>query len=300
MSAKTIRNALGLLQDDPDNEKAWASLATALAEEAGQDTREMSAADLGKLLESARRAHEMRREYDAVAQLLEIEVGIAKGTDAESDLTSEQARILDEEVFDDARAVEAYLRLLELNPDDTRAEEAIEKSEAKKAKWPELVSRYVEEAGKTSDSGFKSSLLVSAAEVAYRYGRPQLKEGKKNRKKLEALTEDIVARLRTSLEIDPKNRRAALLLERIQREEGEFEELTKTLDALALESTAKEEKVAAYIRLARVCAKKLKDPARAAEAYEKVIDLSPLNTEATNALAEYFTEREEWDHLVAL
>src|SRR5450432_2514610 len=151
MSAKTIRNALGLLQDDPDNEMAWTSLASALAEDAG----EMSPADLGKLLEAARRAHEMRREYDAVAHLLEMEVAIAKGTDAEADLTAERARILDEEVFDDARAVEAYLRMLELNPEDVRAEEAIEKSEAKKAKWPELVSRYLEEAEKAGDPSFK-------------------------------------------------------------------------------------------------------------------------------------------------
>jgi tetratricopeptide (TPR) repeat protein len=296
MSAKTIRNALGLLQDDPDNEKAWTSLASALTEDVG----EMSAAALGELLESAREAHEARREFDAVARLLAMEVGIAKGTPSEVDLTAEQARILDEEVLDDARAVEAYLRLLELRPEDTRAEEAIEKSEAKKAKWPELVARYVEEAAKTGEAGFKSSLLVSAAEVAYRYGRPQLKEGKKNKKKLEALTEEMIARLRTSLEIDPKNRRAALLLERLQREEGEYEAVAATLEQLALESAAKEEKVAAYIRLARVFRTKLKAPERAAGAYEKVLDLSPLNTEATNALAEHFTEREQWDHLVAL
>ena len=296
MSAKTIRNALGLLQDDPENEKAWTSLASALAE----DASEMSAAELSKLLESARRAHEMRREYDAVAQLLELEVRIAKGTDAEVDLTAEHARILDEEVLDDARAVEAYRRLLELKPADPRAEEAIEKSEAKKAKWPELVARYVEEAGNAEDAGFKSSLLASAAEVAYRFGRPQIKEGKKNKKKLEALTDEIVDRLRTSLGIDPRNRRAALLLERIQREGGEYEALSGTLEQLALESTVKEEKVAAYIRLARVYRNKLNAPDRAVGAYEQAIDLSPLNAEATNALAEHFTEREEWDHLVAL
>ncbi len=59
MSESTIRTALGALQDDPDNEAAWADLGAALR--AG--TVGMSPPDLAALLEAARSAHEMRREY---------------------------------------------------------------------------------------------------------------------------------------------------------------------------------------------------------------------------------------------
>lgn len=112
MSAKTIRGALGLLQDDPDNEQAWTQLSEAVA------APEMEAEELRKLLEAARRAHEGRREHDAVAKLLEIEVALAKGTAAESDLQADLARLYDEELLEELKAVSAYKRLIELRPED--------------------------------------------------------------------------------------------------------------------------------------------------------------------------------------
>ena len=72
----------------------------------------MSADDLAKLLESARKAHEGRREYDAVRKLLEIELAAASGTARELGLLAELARVLDEELLDDAGAKAAYERLL--------------------------------------------------------------------------------------------------------------------------------------------------------------------------------------------
>src|SRR5260221_14759779 len=77
-SANTIRTALGLLQDDPDHEQAYVDLKEALANgklsslEGG-----MSIDDARALLAAARRAHEARREHDAVASLLELEVLLA-------------------------------------------------------------------------------------------------------------------------------------------------------------------------------------------------------------------------------
>src|SRR5262245_11952737 len=122
MSAKTIRNALGLLQDEPDNEQAWSDLRAALGlspsgEPAGKRADiGMTDEDLWKLLEAARRAHEARREYEAVANLLELEAGLARGSDAEADLLEVLARVLHEELLDDARYVRVNERLLELKP----------------------------------------------------------------------------------------------------------------------------------------------------------------------------------------
>lgn len=297
MSAKTIRSALGLLQDDPENDKAWAQLRA----DVGAADLDMTPDELTKLLEAARRAHEMRREYEAVAAMLEIEVGATKDTARKIELHAAIAKVLDEDLLDDERATLAYMELLELKPGDTAAEEAIERSEAKRGKWTELVERYVSEAKQAGEPSFKSSLLVSAAEVAYRYGRPALSgDDKSSKKKLAALGEEIVGGLREALEIDPKNRRAPHLLEHVYRAEGRWEELAALLEKVATDATAKDEKIAGFVRLARVLEKKLKAPERAVAAYERVIDLSPGHSEATSRLVEFFSEREMWDHLVAL
>lgn len=306
MSAKTIRTALGQLQDDPENVEALAGLRSALGWDAEGETvtfadGELSREELAKLLDAARRAHEMRREYEAVAELLRLEAALAAGGPGELALLEERARVLDDELLDDDAALKVYERVLTLAPGQDHAEEAIERSTARRAKWRELVSRYVDEAKSAQDNALKSSFLVSAAETAFRYGRSELaSRGEKGKAARRMLLDEVIAGLLEALEIDPKNRRAALLLEHVYRDEGRYEELATSLERFALESTAKEEKIAGYLRLGRLFRKRLSQPERAAPAYEHVFDLSPGHPEALSFLVSFFTEREMWDHLVAL
>jgi len=294
----TIRTALGLLQDDPDHEQAWLDLKEAIGEGKPAD---MDPDEARALLASARRAHEARREHDAVASLLELEVVLAQNdATAEVALLRDLARVCDEELFDDSRAEQVYARILELVPQDADAEEAVERIRAKRAKWNDLVVRYVEEASSAAEPRLKSSMLVSAAETAYRYGRGAVASEKGAKKKLAALQSETAARLDEALKVDPKNRRAGALLERIYREAAKWEDLAQLLEKVSTEATAKDEKTAGFLRLARVLAKKIKSPERACAAYEGVLDLSPGNEEATAFLVDFFTAREMWDHIVSL
>ncbi|HEV3192694.1 MAG TPA: hypothetical protein VGY54_19435, partial [Polyangiaceae bacterium] len=267
------------------NSQAWEELGREVGGDPG-----MGRAELVKLLEAARRAYEARREHEAVARMLAVEAEASKGDPREVELLAELARVLEEELLDDERARAVYDQLTSIRPGDAVAAEARERSEAKRARWPELVERYVQEAARTADAAFKSSLLVSAAEVIYRYGR---KGGSDS-------VERIVALLREALESDPRNLRAEILLERVLRDESRWDDLAQALERFATEATHKDEKVAGWVRLARAFAKKLSSSQRAAAAYERVIDLSPGHPEATNFLADYFTAHEMWEHLVAL
>lgn len=334
---KAIRAALGVLQAEPDNVEGWAELRDLLGfttEGGTVDPGEVGASELAELLRAARAAHEARREYEAVAELLEIEIALATG-DTEANLAAELAHVRDDKLLDDAGAIEAYKRLLALRPSDEEAQASLERAEAKKARWKDLAQRYFTEAKTAEESGFKASLLVSAAEIAYRYGKPELeakerreaaeagetsgptsKKGKKKRKdkggdggeangaKKESkartdLVEKIVGLLKNASELDPKNARATLLLERILRDEGRWEDLAAMLQRV-VKDASREERVAGYIRLARVYDKKLGDREQGAAAYGEVLDLVPGQPEATRMLVDWFTENEKWDHLVSL
>jgi tetratricopeptide (TPR) repeat protein len=286
MSEKTIKSALGLLQDDSESPQAWAELREEVRRDPG-----MSQGDLAKLLEAARRAHEARREYEAVAEMLAIEAAAASGMPQEAELLGELARVLDEELLDDAGALVVYEKLAVLRPGDALAAEAAERSEAKRAKWSELVERYVQEAARATDPAFKSSLLVRAAEVLSRYGKGDRK-GK--------AVERGVGLLREALELQPHNVRAEILLERVLRDESRWDDLARAIETFATESKQKDEKIAAWIRLARTLAKRLDSSDRAAAAYERVIDLAPGQPQATGFLVDHFTSHKMWEHLVAL
>ena len=228
MSANTIRNVLSLLQDDPERAEAWARLRETFGVNEAATKLELpndlvgQEAEIASLLEKAREAHVARREFESVAVILAIEVLLARRDGAaarEAELVAQLARVRDEEVLDDAGARAAYQRLLELRPGDPKAEEFIETSDAKRTKWADIVAKYVEEAKQTSDAGFKASMLVGAAEVAYRFGRPQLSTGKK-KKQLPALIDEVISGLREAVAIDPKSARAVHVLERVLRRRG--------------------------------------------------------------------------------
>lgn len=205
MTANSIRNALGLLQDDPDHEQAYLDLKEALGSGAPEG---MSPEDARSLLAQARQAHEARREPDAVASLLELEVLLAQGNGSELDLLRELARVSDEELFDDTRAEEVYGRVLALAPGDETVEEALERTRAMRAKWNDLVAKYVDEAKSATEPRIKASFLVSAAETAYRYGRAALASEKGAKKRLAALQNETIARLEEALEVEPKRANA--------------------------------------------------------------------------------------------
>jgi tetratricopeptide (TPR) repeat protein len=274
--------ALGRLQDDPDNETAWNELAEAVtAPDLG-----VSNADVERLLGMARGRHEQRREWGAVARLLDLEISFAGGSPVEAPMQAELARIYHDELIDTDKAVAAYKRLRTLRPDDPTAEEALENDEAKRAKWKELVERYESEAS-SGDGAFQSSLYASAADVAYRYSG-------------EGASEAVITNVEKALAADPKNRRAAQLAEVAYTSVGAWSQVARVQALVLAEAAQKEDRIAAGLRLARTAAKKLSDPARAQAAYEQVLALQPGQSDALSYLSEAYSAAGEWDKLVAL
>jgi tetratricopeptide (TPR) repeat protein len=282
MSVETIRMALGRLQDDPENETAWNELAEAVTAPAAGVTD----SDVERLLGAARAKHEQRREWIAVASLLELEISFAGGTPVEAPMQAELARIYQEELVDADKAVTAYQRLLKLRPEDPTAVEALENDEAKRLKWRDLVVRYISEA-EAGEPGFRSSLYASAADAAYRYGGAEARPA-------------AIEYLDKALELDRKNRRAAVLSELCHTAARDWPGVVRAQEILLAESAHKDDRLAAGLRLGRVAAHRLKDQARALAAYEQVLALAPGHPDALGFLAESYSASEQWDKLIAL
>ncbi len=283
MSIETIRMALGRLQDDPDNESAWNELTEAVT---APDSN-VSNDDVERLLGSARARHEARREWHAVAKLLDIEIAFASGSPVEAAMLAELARVYADELYDGAHANSTLKALLKLKPDDEAATEALEADEVKRGKWHELVARYLTEADGATDDTFKSALLATAAEAAFRYGGA---EGQPQ-------AMDLVEK---ALRLDRKNRKAASIAEVAYTNAQDWQAVARIQQTMLLDLTSKDDRVAAGLRLGHTCARKLNDPARAIEAYQMVLDMQPGEHQAMSFLAEAFSAAEQWDALAAL
>lgn len=292
MSEQTIRRALGKLQDDPEQDSAWAELQDAVLDPAaaGMDNESLQA-----LLESAREEHGGRHEFEAVARMLELEILLLDGSAREVALQYELVRVLNEVLDDTRRAIPALERLAKLRPDDTRVQKKIGAIREEKARWPELLKEMMEAADRLEGNPqAQAGILYTAAQTAYRYGLEGSPE------EIKATRGVIIERLEEALELAPDRRETALLLERLYRETEEWEKTARVLEKIALESPERETRLAAYIRLARIAIRKLKNEQRGAAAYERVLELQPGQDEAMSFLVDYFSKNELWDYLVAV
>ena len=104
----------------------------------------------------------------------------------------------------------------------------------------------------------------------------------------------------SSIELDLKNRRACLLLERLYKENEQWEDACRVLEVLATESVTREDQFATWMRLARIIVRKIGNEGRGVAAYERALDLMPGCPEAMSFLADYFGRTEQWEHLINL
>lgn len=313
MSDEAIRRALGVLQDDADDEQAFADLRSALDLAGGGP--EAGRGDALALLGAARRAHAARGEWGAVADLLGLEAELARGTELEADRLEELVRVEDEERFDDVAARDARTRLRALRPDDERLARAAEDAEVRRTKWREMADRFLAEAREAGDDGLRAALLVRAADVLHRYGRaPEAPAsdpapGKRKRRKraggegapaAAATPDEILALLDEALAVDAKNGRALRLVERVLRDAGRFDELATRLEGAVAVAASAEERAARLARLARVRAVSLGDAAGAEDAYVRLLDAAPGHREASRWLVDALARAGRSEDLAAL
>ena len=283
MSSDTIREALGTLQVDPDAPDAWVALKGAISELGAAEDRSEPA----YLLASARERHRARGEWEAVVRLLQLEQELSS-PEEKARLLRAEADVLHEQLLEEEAAEAAYWRVLDLNPDSAEATAAIEDIQGKRAKWKELVATYLGEAEGAPDDVYRSSMLMRAAEMEVRYGGE------------EADLKAVVARLEQALRLDAANTTAGLILERVLRRQERWDEVARVLERTLDRGDTREVRVMAGVRLARLCQRKLEDPARAALAFERVLAEEPRHEEAKSFLIEHYAGSEAWDELVTL
>jgi tetratricopeptide (TPR) repeat protein len=284
MADLTVANYLAALQDDPWDQNAFQGLSEVLA--SGDVAR--VGKDPVRLLEFARRNHEVRGESFAAAKLMECEISLVSGDpDFAAVLYRELGRIRRDELMDDAGARAAYAKALELRPGDEEVQRLIEQIDQVTERFQEIADHFVEQASSATDATLKTSLLVRAASILWQHK----KKGKN--KEVDRLFKEAIA-------TDPSNARAARLYELTLRERAKWKELGDVLVHATEHASGRDDRLGLLLAAARVLSKRLDDPERAVSCYERVLELLPAHDEALGFLVAFFTERKQWDHLVAV
>ncbi|NVB83755.1 MAG: tetratricopeptide repeat protein [Kofleriaceae bacterium] len=262
---------LAVLEHDPDDAQALDTLESA----ARSAPPELAASRFA----AARKLLSGRGRPDAVVALIDVELAITDDKSRKADLFLEKGMVLDGELLDAAQANIAYASVLELRKGDAMATEALEELGVAGENWQKFAAKFIQEANASTDRNLATGLYASAAEQYVRWA-PDAPEAEQY--------------LRKSLEIDPKNRKAAFHLARLLRRANRWEDLGELLDDRAEKSAAVEDKVAALVALSEVARDHLGNHARSDRAIKRVLAHDPSHPRALRHVTDAAAAAGDW------
>ncbi len=266
---------LAILEVEPSNAQALSALESLASASNGA----LSDAAAARAFDDARKTHRDRGEIELVARLFEIELTAAKDQGRQADLFLEKGRLYADEFLDEDQAQKCFERVLELRPDDSDAQEVLAQMGLVRENWERIVKKYLDEAKAATDRQLGTSMYLSAAKTIARY-----KPG----------SAEVEEYLRKALEVDGKNRAAAVLLERILRAAGRWEDVARLLEQRVDAAASKEERVQALLSLADLARTRLGKPAAALDAFKKVLSVEPAHPRAMKELIDAYSSEENW------
>lgn len=234
--------------------------------------------------ELERRAAATKRWAEVAATLIDVLGGKpGSGSDAERQLASRLTKVLLDELKDARRAEPWARRVTELEPDDA-------------AGWVvlETVYRTLDDAPQLAEvMGRRATLeLDPAARRALLIARARLFETKIGDEAGATVAWQAV------LEADEGDRDAHRALAQLHARASRWEDFVALLDLAARHAPSPQAEAEMLRKIAETLADKLNDPARAAAAWERMLERAPDDLRAVDGLAAAERTRGEWDGVV--
>lgn len=224
-------------------------------------------------------------EVEELVRMNAVEADLASDTKEVLSLLHRNAEILEEQIGDRDRAVEAYKKVLALSPVYLPGLRALGRLYAQSGRWEELIEMYRQEAEVVASPEYAASLIYRAGE---------LYEEKLSR------VDQAIAVYQEVLTLAPSHFPALRALSRIYRAQGAWESLVDVLRAEAAVRTDPNERAHTLFRVAVLWEEDLARTDMAIESYQEVLRLSPAHVPALSALERLYRNAENWRELVAI
>ena len=275
-----LSTALATLRSDPEDGQALALLAAMKPGDATASER-----DAVQVALAAERAwHTDRENVEPCLRLLDLELAWGQDPIRRATLFVEKARLLHREMCEWEPAHACVNEALEIARNHPAAVEFRRALEEEEAGWQERADMLVRQADEAGDSPAGAPLLAAAGELYLRY-RPLTSEGE--------------AFLRRSFALDPHQRRADVLLERLLRKAGRRDELAEHLQRRVAAAGNSQDLAAARAAAGRL-AEQMNRPDQAFEHYREALAAFPGHERALHGVARILSARESWGELVTV
>lgn len=181
----------------------------------------------------------------------------------------------------EAQLVKVYADILEIDPDDAQATEAlITKYEAMR-KWPDLVA-LLERQAERADGDERTAINLRIADLYLNKFRNQ---------------GEAIRAYEQVLDEDPDNVDAIKALEGMYEKRRDWDRLIAVRRQLADMAETEDARAAAYKDIAEYATKKIRRPDICLELWEQVRSIDPEDADALRALVGFYEQNKDWDQL---
>jgi tetratricopeptide (TPR) repeat protein len=201
------------------------------------------------------------------------------------ELWSRLAGILDQQLDQIEDAEAAYRQILELDPGEPDALEALDRICEQQSRWEDLAEILNQRLDHTYDEEVIVEVNFRLAQIyQHQIGDVQA----------------AVDTYRDLLDVRPIHREALEELVHIHREREEWEELVDVLDRKADATNEPEAKIDCFGQMATIAEQMLERPLDAIDLWNRVLELEPEHEEALQELGRLYYDEQRWDELVGI
>jgi len=276
--------ALSTLRLDPEDAKARETLSQTLSTSALAGLDEVASVELAKVL-AAERAFQAEANQPALCLLLlDAELALARKPAACADLWVDKARLLLGDLWQRDAARDALKSALELVPELPAATEMLRELQEEESHVQSLADALAAQAAEAGEGPAAAPFLSAQGELLLR-----------NR----GVSDEVLSLFRRSVQLDPQNKRADLVLERLLRQGGRQDDLVELLARRIAAASMPTEKAMAEVDAGRV-AEQAGKQAEGLEHYRQALLSYPGNERAFYFLGKLFAERTDLDELLKI
>jgi golgin subfamily B member 1 len=239
--------------------------------------------DVGEMRELVGLYDKLGRHRDLITHQLKL-AEITPDIEEKKELYRAAARRWLEQFSNAQNATEAYAALLKIAPKDVEAHERLEDLYRKRRAWDKLFELYSADL-ESAEGGAKLSLLKELAQLA----AERLNRGA-----------DAVEFYKRILEVDPTRAEVLDALEKYAERAKDWPTLAEVLERRVASLDDDAARLSALQKLGTVYAEHIADHAKAARAWQRVLELSPGHSRALRVLRETYLQSSDYDGLERL
>ncbi len=232
--------------------------------------------------------YELAGEWRELTDILDSQIRVTNDPNVKIPLYKRLGRIWGEQLSRERNALECWQAVLELDPSDVEALQALATNYRATGAWEELADAL-------------TRLIYLGPDVL---GKHELKELYAQLGELEGQTlmrtDAAIEAWRQVLILDPEDFRAMAALEGLFTQEGRWEESVEILERRAAALAEPADKVDVLMQAANTWADKIGDGGAAADVFERILQIDPSNLVASAELEQLYRQRQNWEPLVAL